>query len=361
MKIRAVILASAAVFAVAATADAADLSVAEPVDYVRVCDGFGVGFWVIPGTDTCLKVGGYVQVDTLFHDTTYVGGGHSAGWQIVTEASAQFSAKSMTEYGELAAYAEFRAQSNNANWFEWDTGKRLAYLDSAWLRLGGLLAGRAESLYDYAGGFTFDGSDLDSDASADQIRLTWALGGFGLAVGIEDPRDRFGSDLPDEYSVPNIVGAITATQANWDGKLSAAYGETYYVGGFGVQASATFKIDSIAPGDRLRVKGAWAQSEVASFADSSAYNYSGSSVWSALASFQHFWSSQLSSAVTLGYSKAVDDPYEGDIDKYQVSGNLVWSPVSGFSAGAEVGYSASRNDYGKEDGWAGKVRVIRSW
>src|SRR5690606_5248901 len=138
-------------------------------------------------------------------------------------------------------------------------------------------------------------------------------------------------------------------------------GETHYGGGFGVQAAATFKLDSIAPGDRLRVKGAWAQSEVAAFADDSAYNYSGSSVWSALASFQHFWSSQLSSAVTLGYSKAADDPYEGDIDKYQVSGNLVWSPVSGFSAGAEVGYSASRTDYGNEDGWAGKVRVIRSW
>src|SRR5690606_938365 len=126
MKLKTLFLGSVAVFAVGGVAQAADLSVAEPVEYVRVCDGFGAGYWVIPGTDTCLKIGGYVQVDTMFHDTKNVDpyGYHSAGWQIVTEASAQFSAKSMTEYGELAAYAEFRAQSNNANYFEGDTGKR---------------------------------------------------------------------------------------------------------------------------------------------------------------------------------------------------------------------------------------------
>ena len=29
---------------------------AEPVDYVKICDAFGVGFYYIPGTDTCLNV-----------------------------------------------------------------------------------------------------------------------------------------------------------------------------------------------------------------------------------------------------------------------------------------------------------------
>jgi hypothetical protein len=59
-----------------------------------------------------------------------------------TEASAQFSAKSMTEYGELAAFAEFRAQSNNT----WQGSDRhWAYLDSAYLKLGALLAGSTAS------------------------------------------------------------------------------------------------------------------------------------------------------------------------------------------------------------------------
>jgi hypothetical protein len=378
MTLKTLFLGSAAVFTVGGAAQAADLSVAEPVEYVRVCDGFGAGYWVIPGTDTCLKIGGYVQVDTTFHDTRNVfgDGSHSAGWEMYTEASAQFSAKSMTEYGELAAFAEFRAQSNNT----WQGSDRhWAYLDSAYLKLGALLAGSTASAYDYGGGFTFDGSDLDSDASADQIRLSWAAGGFGLALGIEDPRDRFGSDLGDaandEYSMPNIVGALTVSQANWDGKLSAAYAETYYGGGFAIQGAATFKLDSIAPGDQLRLKAAWAQSEVGAFAATyswdgtalAAPDYAGGSVWSALASFQHFWTPQLSSAVTFGYASGSDVPAigpfaGGNIDAYQIYGNLVWAPVSGFMAGAEVGYNNIHAEgLGSVDTWVGKIRLKRSW
>jgi hypothetical protein len=362
MTLKTLFLGSAAVFTVGGAAQAADLSVAEPVEYVRVCDGFGAGYWVIPGTDTCLKIGGYVQVDTTFHDSASVWGGsgtHSAAWEMVTEASAQFSAKSMTEYGELAAYAEFRAQSNNSHDYENYTGKHLAYLDSAYLKLGALLAGSTASAYDYGGGFTIDGSDLDSDVTTDQIRLSWAAGGFGLALGIEDPRDRFGSDLDTEYSMPNIVGALTVSQANWDGQLSAGYAETVYGGGFGIQAAATFKLDSIAPGDQLRLKAAWAQSEVASFAASSTvwgggYSgaYSGGSVWSALASFQHFWTPQLSSAVTFDYADA------DGFSAYQIYGNLVWAPVAGFMAGAEVGYNKSDSTDGA---FSGKIRLKRSW
>ena len=43
---------------------AADLPVApEPIDYVRVCDAFGAGFYYIPGTDTCISVRGRVRAE----------------------------------------------------------------------------------------------------------------------------------------------------------------------------------------------------------------------------------------------------------------------------------------------------------
>ena len=61
MKLKTLLLSSAAAFAVVGGAQAADLSVAEPVDYVKVCDAFGAGYWYIPGTDTCLKIGGLVS------------------------------------------------------------------------------------------------------------------------------------------------------------------------------------------------------------------------------------------------------------------------------------------------------------
>src|SRR5271166_6958176 len=53
-------------------AQAADLPVkAKAVEYVRVCSLYGAGFWYIPGTDTCIKIGGYLRVDTTFNGGIY--------------------------------------------------------------------------------------------------------------------------------------------------------------------------------------------------------------------------------------------------------------------------------------------------
>ena len=53
-------------------AQAADLPVkAKAVEYVKVCSLYGAGFWYIPGTDTCIKIGGAVRVDTAFNGPTY--------------------------------------------------------------------------------------------------------------------------------------------------------------------------------------------------------------------------------------------------------------------------------------------------
>ncbi|MGZ5867803.1 MAG: porin, partial [Xanthobacteraceae bacterium] len=50
---------AAGLFAVA-SAQAADLPVkAKPVEYVKVCSLYGAGFFYVPGTDTCLKIGMY--------------------------------------------------------------------------------------------------------------------------------------------------------------------------------------------------------------------------------------------------------------------------------------------------------------
>ena len=56
--VKSLLLGSAAGLAAVAGAQAADLPVkkAAPVEYVRVCSAYGVGFFYIPGTDTCLRV-----------------------------------------------------------------------------------------------------------------------------------------------------------------------------------------------------------------------------------------------------------------------------------------------------------------
>src|SRR6195256_4537999 len=71
---RNLILGSAAGLLAIGGAQAADLPVkAKAVEDVRICSLYGAGFFYIPGTDTCIKLGGYLRVDT-----TVNGGAHGA-------------------------------------------------------------------------------------------------------------------------------------------------------------------------------------------------------------------------------------------------------------------------------------------
>src|SRR4051794_2988602 len=61
------LLGSAAGLFAVASAQAADLPVkAKPVEYVKVCSLYGAGFFYVPGTDTCLKIGMYLRSDHQF-------------------------------------------------------------------------------------------------------------------------------------------------------------------------------------------------------------------------------------------------------------------------------------------------------
>ena len=71
------LLASAGGLAVNAAAEAADLPVkAKAVEYVKVCSLYGVGFYYIPGTDTCIRIGGQLRTEYSF----FAGGTHVQNW-----------------------------------------------------------------------------------------------------------------------------------------------------------------------------------------------------------------------------------------------------------------------------------------
>ena len=77
---KSLLLGSVTAFAAVAGAQAADLPSRKsaPVNYVKICDAYGAGFFFIPGTDTCLKVGGYVRAEwqyTPAQSTITVSGG----------------------------------------------------------------------------------------------------------------------------------------------------------------------------------------------------------------------------------------------------------------------------------------------
>ena len=65
---KSLMLGSAAVLATVVGAQAADLpsKKAAPATYVKICDAYGAGFFFIPGTETCVKLGGYVRYELQY-------------------------------------------------------------------------------------------------------------------------------------------------------------------------------------------------------------------------------------------------------------------------------------------------------
>src|SRR3974377_2309689 len=65
--VKSLLLGSAAGLVAVSTGQAADLPVkAKPVEYVKVCSLYGAGFYYMPGTDICLKIGGYVRAEVTW-------------------------------------------------------------------------------------------------------------------------------------------------------------------------------------------------------------------------------------------------------------------------------------------------------
>src|SRR6516225_8810628 len=76
--VKSLLLGTAAGLVAVAGAQAADMPVkAAPVQYVKVCSLYGDGFYYIPNTDTCLKIGGFLRVQAEYNNG---GGGVSAGF-----------------------------------------------------------------------------------------------------------------------------------------------------------------------------------------------------------------------------------------------------------------------------------------
>ena len=69
---KSLLLGSTVGFVAVAGAQAADLpsKKAAPATYVKVCDTVGAGFFAIPGTDTCVKLGGRVRFDAGYAPTS---------------------------------------------------------------------------------------------------------------------------------------------------------------------------------------------------------------------------------------------------------------------------------------------------
>src|ERR1700742_548921 len=123
--VKSLVLGSAAALVAVGGAQAADLPVkAKAVEYVRVCSLYGAGFWYIPGTDTCIKIGGYLRVDTSFNGGNNYGQPAWSGdsgqrnrfyddFVARSRFALQIDTRTATEYGVVRTFAQGDFQFNN--------------------------------------------------------------------------------------------------------------------------------------------------------------------------------------------------------------------------------------------------------
>jgi hypothetical protein len=119
---RGLLFGSAAGLVAIAGAQAADLPLkAKPVEYVKICSLYGAGFYYIPGTDMCIKIGGWVRAEYAYG----ANGNLSWGWANANVNNRTTSnstwrargyitadARSQTEYGTVRGYLAVGLSTN---------------------------------------------------------------------------------------------------------------------------------------------------------------------------------------------------------------------------------------------------------
>ncbi|MGE3156911.1 MAG: porin, partial [Xanthobacteraceae bacterium] len=265
--VKSLLLGTAAGLLAVAGAQAADMPVkAKPVEYVKICTLYGAGFYYIPGTDTCIKVGGYVRVQTDLH----AGGGGIVDGSFQMAGQGRFTrdltndinyrvrgvlsmdARTQTDYGTLRSY--FRAGWENTTPAATGAGTTaVPFWDRAFIQFAGFTVGRAQSFYD---GFTFGGAysylnvRVGGDTGATGQNL-WAYtvqfgNGVSYSVSLEDPATKRGA-------------VIDNTCANFFGDTAPLSDPAHHGGGTTTCGTAAghfgFRVPDIIT--NLRVDQAW--------------------------------------------------------------------------------------------------------
>ncbi|OAE36268.1 Putative outer membrane protein y4fJ [Agrobacterium tumefaciens] len=222
MNIKSLLIGSAAALAAVSGAHAADAIVAaepEPLEYVRVCDAFGAGFFYIPGTETCLKFQGYVRFQTDF-------GRDKSGksdWDSFTRAQFEVDTRTDTELGALRGFIGFQgnadtgsaaASATNSN----DKGSAV-FVDQAFIELAGLKVGKFTSWWDDGIGGETD--ELSSNSKFNSIRYTYDAGSFWAGVSVDELE---GISVGSFNKSDNNVGVAAGVGAKFDSVSFALIG-----------------------------------------------------------------------------------------------------------------------------------------
>jgi len=382
MKIKSLILGSAAALLAVSGARAADAVMApepEPVDYVRVCDAYGAGFFYIPGTETCLSINGYVwfQVGATSRQDAGDTPGYyfnsddfstNRGWNTGTRVRMNFDTRSDTELGTLRGWIRLQATFDGSKIGDGPVG-----IDQAWVQLGGFAAGYGESAWFYQfnndtlnyGSFTWGGLYYgDQQRSSIRYEFGGKQGLYGL-ISLENPAD--------EYSyMPDVVGRIGYGAAWGAVALTGAYDHDRTglpVGGdsgWALSGSALFNLPSM-PGSALKIIGYYNGSDSNYGPGSPLDGYTltdaahpggidlGQPEWSVLASFLYQATPNLGLIVSGqyfgdAYAAGTKDKVNGT-SAWAAELEAVWTPVKNFEVRPTIAYTKAEHLDGSASGF----------
>jgi hypothetical protein len=256
---------------------------AKPVQYVKICSLYGAGFYYIPGTDTCIKIGGYVRAEVNFNaggsfaasfadrdDRSY----NSQNWR--TRAGITVDTRSQTEYGTLRSYFFLSATSDNSgttpspqNGTGANAYDRL-YSPTAFIQFAGFTAGRTASFFDFDGQPYSNQSNVwSSNNGGNGVELfayTAQLGnGLSASIAAENNNGhRMGTSdaTVGGQSMPDIVGNLRIDQAWGSAQLMAAYHQVNFgletspsdKDGYALGAGLKFNLPMLGKGDYIQAQ-----------------------------------------------------------------------------------------------------------
>jgi hypothetical protein len=239
--LRQIILGSAAGLIAIGGAQAADLPVkAKAVEYVRICSAYGAGFWYIPGTDTCMKIGGYLRADVTFNGSIHGQpawsgdlGQHNRFADYFADRSRMaltVDTRTATEYGVVRTFmqADFQFSTLGSNTVNPNTvnmvapignsnlldtpGSGYVAVEYVFIQFAGFTFGKSASAYaspwqGFPGNIS---SNLlggqNTDTGVNNIQYTAQFGnGVSGTIGLDDPV------VWDRTNVYNLSLALNAT------------------------------------------------------------------------------------------------------------------------------------------------------
>jgi hypothetical protein len=257
--VKSLILGSAAGLVAMSGAQAADLPVkAKAVEYVRICSLYGAGFYYIPGTDTCIKLGGYLRVDVLANtnsdntgNTSGAGAANNRftnGYTWRSREDLNIDTRTATEYGVVRTYfdATFTwttgTYAGNGNGstayasapFDGVAGSDVIGVYLAFIQFAGFTMGKAISTFSapwtaYPGNSSFDG----------------LVGGGGTVTGVNQftYTQEFGNGVSGSISVQDQVAYYQAGVQNVSAGGPSGFGTSDYAGTIAPDLVGVIKVD----------------------------------------------------------------------------------------------------------------------